>query len=345
MLMPQTRLTEGPLLDGRGRLAMAGWATAPVRVYDRARIAAPRRRIKEWDYYLISDGSRALALTIDDNAYMGMLSASWLDLGAAAERTVSRINPLPLGRTHLPPSAAAGTCFLKNGRSFGRFVTEDGVRRLRFRMENFSAGAALSADLTLTDPPRDSMVIATPFAEDPRAFYYNQKIVGMRASGTVELGAERYGFAPDRAFALLDWGRGVWTYENTWFWSAAMGELGGETFGFNLGYGFGDTSAASENMIFCGGTAHKLAAVDFGIPQRDGRDDYLSPWHFTSSDGRFEAEFRPTLDRAARTDLRLILSDQHQVFGRFSGRAVLDDGTERLFRDLPGFAEKVHNKW
>ena len=36
------------------------------------------------------------------------------------------------------PSAAAGTCFLKNGRSFGRFVTEDGVRR-RMLWENPAA--------------------------------------------------------------------------------------------------------------------------------------------------------------------------------------------------------------
>ena len=35
----------------------------------------------------------------------------------------------------------------------------------------------------------------------------------------------------------------------------------------------------------------------------------------------------------------------NQVFGVFNGRAVLDDGTVLNVKDLPGFAEKVINKW
>ena len=38
-------------------------------------------------------------------------------------------------------------------------------------------------------------------------------------------------------------------------------------------------------------------------------------------------------------------SDQHQVFGRFSGTVILDDGRKLEIRDLMGFAEKVRNKW
>ena len=41
----------------------------------------------------------------------------------------------------------------------------------------------------------------------------------------------------------------------------------------------------------------------------------------------------------------LFRSDQHQVFGRFSGTAILDNGKEKTIRNLTGFAEKVRNKW
>ena len=118
-------------------------------------------------------------------------------------------------------------------------------------------------------------------------------------------------------------------------------------FGFNIGYGFGDTSAASENMLFYNGRAHKLSQVRFHIPGDDEKrtPDYMKPWTFSSDDGRFEMGFTPVLDRASCTDLKLLKSDQHQVFGRFSGKAVLDDGTALQIRDLPGFAEKVMNKW
>ena len=38
-------------------------------------------------------------------------------------------------------------------------------------------------------------------------------------------------------------------------------------------------------------------------------------------------------------------SDQHQVFGRMSGTAILDDGTRLEIRDLLCFAEDVHNMY
>ena len=114
-------------------------------------------------------------------------------------------------------------------------------------------------------------------------------------------------------------------------------------FGWNIGYGFGDTSAATENMLFYDGKAHKLSQVKFNIPGDE--KDFLSPWTFTSDDGRFEMDFVPVLDRASCTDVKLIKSDQHQVFGRFTGKAVLDDGKVIEVKDFPGFAEKVENKW
>ena len=116
-------------------------------------------------------------------------------------------------------------------------------------------------------------------------------------------------------------------------------------FGFNLGYGFGDTSAASENVLFYDGKVHKLDEVTFHIPKKDGKDDFMSPWKFTSSDGRFEADFVPVLNRKSDTNVLIIESDQNQVFGRFNGKAVLDDGTELIMKDFFGFAEKVKNRW
>jgi len=116
-------------------------------------------------------------------------------------------------------------------------------------------------------------------------------------------------------------------------------------FGFNIGYGFGNTSAASENMLFYRGKAHKLDRITFHIPMKDGKEDYMKPWTFTSNDGRFEMDFIPIMDRASNTDVGLIGSNQHQVFGKFTGVAVLDDGTRLAVKELMGFAEKVVNKW
>ncbi|HWQ58248.1 MAG TPA: DUF2804 domain-containing protein, partial [Clostridia bacterium] len=143
------------------------------------------------------------------------------------------------------------------------------------------------------------------------------------------------------AFATLDWGRGVWTYDNTWYWGNGNGIVGGKPFGFNIGYGFGDTNAASENLIIYDGRAHKLSEIRFNIPE----DSYLKPWTFSSDDDRFEMDFVPIIDRASRTNALVIETDQHQVFGRFTGKAVLDDGRTLEMKDFLGFAEKVRNRF
>lgn len=341
----QKKLSEGELLDSNGNLTEAGYATSLVKVYDRKKIKAGKTRIKEWDYYLIYNQQLGVALTVDDNSYMGLVSISFLDFVNKTEKTVSPMTILPMGRTNLPATSKSGVTEFHNKRCFFSFKVEDGKRILLARMDNFDQGKPIRMKIILTEEPDDSMVIATPF-DKPGYFYYNQKIIGMRAKGTVEYLDQKYVFNPEDSFGLLDWGRGVWTYENTWYWSAMQGISDGHVLGFNLGYGFGDTSAASENMIFYDGQSSKLEQIKFHIPGEDeGKDDYLLPWKFTSSDHRLLLDFTPILDRSAYTSAGIVLSDQHQVFGWFDGYVVLDSGKKVMIKHMLGFAEKVRNKW
>ena len=271
---------------------------------------------------------------------MGLISASVLDFEKPWEQTTSVITAFPMGKYKLPETSAAGVTSYTDSRVNMRFGTANGVRHISCVFHKFLRDETLEAELTLTDEPQHSMVIATPF-EKPKAFYYNQKINCMRADGFMRLGGKTYDFSGEDSFATLDWGRGVWTYDNTWYWGNGNGTVNGHRVGFNIGYGFGDTSAASENMIIYDGTAHKLSKVNFNIPA----DSYTNPWTFTSNDGRFEMDFVPVIDRAARTNALIIESDQHQVFGRFTGKMVLDGGDVIELKDFMGFAEKVHNRY
>ena len=211
-------------------------------------------------------------------------------------------------------------------------------------MDRFRDGQALDAQILLTQEPEESIVMCTPF-EKPGQFYFNQKINCMRAQGKVTLGDREYVFDPEDSFAVLDWGRGVWTCRGTWYWGSASGMVDGVPFGFNIGYGFGDTSAATENALFYGGKLHKLSQVTFHIPRKNGREHYLAPWTFDSDDRRFRMKFRPILDRAACPSAGVVRSGQHQVFGSFTGTAVLDDGTAVRLKELLGCAEKVDDRW
>ncbi len=337
----QHEITQnGPLLNANGTLREPGWARSLLLDYRRADVKAGKLRIKEWDYYIITNDSFGVALTIADNSYMGLISASVLEFEKPWEQTTTVLTAFPMGKYGLPETSSAGDTLYGDKRVQMAFRVQPGERRLSCRFARFLGEDALELELTLAQPPMDSMVIATPF-DAPRAFYYNQKINCMPASGVMTLGSRSFEFAPETSFGMLDWGRGVWTYDNTWYWGNGNGIVNGKPFGFNIGYGFGNTSAASENLLLYGGVAHKLSRVQFNIPE----ESFLKPWTFSSDDGRFEMDFVPVIDRVARTNALIIESDQHQVFGRFTGRAVLDDGTPLELKDFLGFAEKVRNRY
>ncbi|KAI1811616.1 hypothetical protein GGS20DRAFT_92298 [Poronia punctata] len=424
MLLHPEITTPGPLHSQNGTLANPGFMRTPLLGYDRSLIRASSWRLKEWDYYLISDSSCALCLTIADLGYAALYSVSLIDLGSstrildpetdnlgnikpdtvpegskANSKTVSVIKPLTFGSTGLPTTSMEGITSVEHSKIRLRFVVtrnsddddedddddeENQGRRKQgattkrhlsvYVRDFFSRGKPLEAEITLDEEPRDSMVIASPFANHPHSFFYNRKIVGMRATGTLSLGGKGEGrkhvFDPEGggALGLLDWGRGVWTRDNTWYWAAAHGyhhlepqhsqNSEGEQsekkegkivrIGFNLGYGFSDPSAATENVFFVDGVGHKLDKIDFGIPDDDvpgKKPSFLKQWNFTSNDGRLEMTLTPIVDRADYINLGLVVSDQHQIMGRCAGKVILDDGSVLKFEDLLATAEKIRNKW
>ena len=336
------------LLDEEGYLTCPGYSTAEVWDYERADIRASAFRIKEWDYYYFGNEHFGVALTIADNSYMGLISASLLDFDKNFQHTKSKMVPLTFGRFALPPSADTGETSYQSKKLEMTFRADDKVRHLRCHFQDFYEGMPLLIDVKLTDFPQDRMSIATPFAGKPNYFYYNQKILSMHAEGYVQMGERGYtlGSSP-LDMGLLDWGRGVWPYKNTWYWSALNTVLkDGRTFSFNFGYGFGDTSAATENMLFVDGNADKLEDVFFDIPSKeDGTLDYLSPWHVYSPDRRVDLAFTPVMNRASDTKLLFLRSEQNQVFGKFSGTVRLSTGETLTLDGAFGFAERVFNKW
>jgi hypothetical protein len=111
--------------------------------------------------------------------------------------------------------------------------------------------------------------------------------------------------------------------------------------GLNLGFGFGDTSAATENTVTLDGRIHKLGQVDFTYDPVDCR----RPWHMKAPDGRLDLVFTPFVERVARTNLLVITSEWHQMFGHYAGQVRTDDGEVIELNGLIGFAKEHHARW
>ena len=327
--------TPGPVLDQKGAI-VPGYSRRAVRTYRRAEIRAPFYRIKEWDFYQASDGEKCIQFTYGHASYAGQVGVMLFDF-QKGERIadISRLLALPFGRLHLPESAEedSDVRYEKNGMLL-RFKTQGDTRYLSFVTQDFEA------ELTLMRKNPNSIVVNVPFAESPTAFYYNQKINCMSACGYAKYKDKTYYFGED-AFGLLDWGRGVWPFHNEWYWSNGTGLLGDKLFGFNLGMGFGDTRAATENCLFYAGGFSKLGRVHFLLD----KNDYMRPWLLRDEEGRLYLTLKPSYDRTTRTKALWVNNCCHQMFGRFYGTAVWEDGTVLHIDGLPAFAEHAVNNW
>jgi len=231
---------------------------------------------------------------------------------------------VPLGRgITLARNSDTGDCTYSNKRVGVGFYVEDGARRIKVRWDKFD-GVPLHADLRFSLPAdHESTVIVTPIQGD--RFYYNRKVNSMPVEGTLRIGDETTVMSPESSLGNLDWGRGVWEYNSFWVWASASGFLGdGRRVGLNMGRGFGDTSAATENTLLLDGRIHKLGdvAIDYEA------SDFMRPWQMRSE--RVDLVFTPFVERVAETKLVVIDSEVHQMFGRYVGSIVADEMARAL---------------
>ncbi len=337
----------GPLLNPDGTLAQQGYARRLILEYNKENIAHGVLRIKEWDYYAILTDEYGITFTISEMGIMTLYSVVWLDFKAKSFYPTDQMYLLTRGKTNMPRTSETGDIIHDDKKLKVKHLRTPGKRQIIWDFPAFMNGKGLKCDLMLEQPAEmESMVIATSWKEKRTAFYYNQKVNCMPATGWVRIGDQEFKFGKENhALAVLDWGRGVWTYKNQWYWGSLSGYWNGHLIGWNIGYGFSDRTPASENMVFFDGKAHKLEDVWFHIPEKNGKRMYMEPWKFSSSDGRFEMDFRPVIDRNADVNLLIFRSIQHQVFGYFTGFFILDDGTKIEIKNMLGFAEDVYNRW
>lgn len=344
--MQNELLSEGKLLNKDGTLSKVGWSRQPLldsnledAKFYRLRMLQ-RFRIKRWDYYAIFTPERFFSATIADLGYAGNIFVYTLDFGTKVLHEEGLVIPLGNG-VALPRNNTSGNASFSNNKVSLRFEKQDDQRKISVSWPEFHEGRGIEADITLDMPQsHESMNIVIPIGK--QRFYYNHKINCLPAKGKLKYGEIEEELSPDTSVGSLDWGRGVWDYQSKWKWASASGFLAdGGTVGLNMGYGFGDNSAATENALILNGVIHKLDQVEFDYDPAN----YMKPWTFRDNQGRLDLTLTPFTERVAQTNLGIIFSEVHQMFGKYSGLVIDDYGNKVIIEGLSGFAEDHFARW
>ena len=341
----QTEYRENTeLLAEDGTLLAKGWARHNVFRYDRDRVRHVMRR-KEWDFYQISDGRLMLQLSFANISLGGYASAVLVDL-KEGKTLVSDMAPFLGGKDRyvLPPRGdVPNRVRFRIGKAVFEAVTEETVRRLRY--DNGSVHCEISMDIL---PGLENITTVLPFTGYPDRYFTTTKQNCMPCEGFLRSGTDRWEFDRADSFCVLDWGRVCTPYSLVWYWGNGSGWLtdrGGEKhlFGFEITWGIGDESNATETCVFYDGKAHKIGAVD--VETFPKPDRYMQSWHFLSEDGRFNLTMQPFYDHHSDLNVLAMRMHSHQVHGLWNGTVTLDDGRVLEIKDFYAFCEYVENRW
>ena len=342
----QNELTaQSTLLNEKGRLNQVGWSRNQILDCNLENVnffaikALQKYRVKVWDYYAVFTPNGFLGLTLSNLGYAGMMQVYTVDFETNEYYEMSEI--VPFGKNAvLARNSTDGVSSFSNDKLSMKFEKVDGVRMLDVHWNEFKDGKNLDVHLELTEEDYESMVITIPIGE--KRFYYNTKTNCMPTKGTIQLGDAIETVKAEESMAQLDWGRGIWVYSSFWNWASTSQYLpDGRRFGLNLGEGFGNTEAATEDCVILDNKVHKLGKVHWEYDS----SDYMKPWRFYDDDGRLDITLTPFKERHAASHLVVIDSVVHQMFGYYSGKVVLDDGEVLEIRDVLGFAEEHSARW
>ena len=336
------------LLKSDGSLNAVGWSRRCIIEYNKEDVAKKLRwRLKEWDFYQASDGEWMVQINFANITVGSGATCAVVNLKTGKRYDFAKIEVATKNRCELSSrDAESPSNFIyKKGKVYMQLKIEQESRNIVFKTVT-KDGMDFEANLLMHHlPNNESISIVTPFDGDARRFFLTTKYNCMPTEGYVKIGDENIvTFDKEKTYSVLDWGRGVWPHKNHWYWGNGATEIDGKIFGFEITWGIGNTSLATETCVFYDGKAHKIGAVDVEVhPKING---WMNPWVFKDDQNKFNLTMTPFFDNeSGMLFCGLLGMKTHQVHGYFNGTVTLSDGKVLEINNAYAFCEYVENLW
>lgn len=325
------------LCDSRGMLnpGAVGWSRKPL--HD-CNVTGRWPRKKKWNYWCVTCENFAFSVTLADIDYIGLAAAYFID--CEKQFMVERVAVTPLGAGIRMPDPVEETVAFSGQKLDFSIDYLPGEIKITFRSPSLD-GKKVSADITIAVPPaHETLNVVVPWCDS--RFQFTSKQNTLAAEGVVEVGGDTYKLIPGKAFACLDFGRGVWPYETKWNWASTSSWQGKRLVGLNLGGKWTDGTGSTENGVCLDGKLFKIS--DRAVFTYD-KSDFMLPWSIkTAETDDVDLIFTPVYGRKGKINALVLKTDDNQLFGHFSGKVRAGDKKIKLDRAF-GWAEEHISLW
>ncbi len=324
------------LCDARGRLNpdAVGFARQPL---FRANLTGRWPRKKRWNFWNWIGPDFVFSVVLADIDLTSFCSFTLTDF-RDGKHLAGASYGWP-GRIALPERVEATVGFSRAGIEYRNAIDGENLD-VRF-LGRASEGTAIEAAFAVQRPPgHESLNVVVPWSETH--FQCNSKHAALPCAGEIRAGDRHYVLDPRTAFAVQDWGRGIWPHRSFWNWGVATGHAGDDLLGVNFGAKWTTGTGSNENGILCNGRLHKV--------MEDLRWEYdpvewRKPWRVVAEHSRaIDLVLEPVVAHTPRLNLGVIETGGVCAFGRWRG-TVRVENREITVDGLIGWAEEFAHRW
>ncbi|MDR2481739.1 MAG: DUF2804 domain-containing protein [Spirochaetaceae bacterium] len=325
------------IIDSRGFTVNLGWAKSPFFLYNDSSLIVPHGIISSFDKYIIFSNSFMFVFELCNNGDFGFLNVTAVSLLDKHILSKNIRVLFPMEDLTLPPSSETGSVkFMHKNNLLEFIIMEKNTRIIKIDIPQIGHNRRLRGEVVLIEPPNaQSVYTLSSWQSENRKFKFLRCSPWWIVEGVMQFENTDMAFYKDRAWGIFYWNRIVRPKSDIHYWAAGCGLYNGRQISFNLGYGTDNFVFGTENAFFIDGVLYKLELVTFQISPVS----LLKPWNFTSNDKCLEMTFFP-LQEHYHSHYIFFRSDvTHQIFGFFSGRLTLTDGSIVYFNKITGITE------
>jgi hypothetical protein len=317
-----------------------------------------RMRLKKWEYTSIVTPQHLFAAVVIDSGYVGAAFAYVVDRATGRRHEWSTLVPMAVGVRVAESSIGGVSECRKRGWGGVRIAHDHSTRAVEVELAAHGATRAMDAapdlvaSFTIRDDGDRPQPVAVVEESEPGCWLYTHKCYGLEAGGTLRAGHMVEEAEMGSAWAGIDYNVGFRPHETWWNWAAGAGRASdGTPVGFNLtahrpwpGAGR-DVPRRDEDAADCAlwidGRLVKIRRAEFDYRP----DELMAPWRVSDGEGLVDLRFEPLGDRSEHTNLGLVQSKLHQLYGRFRGELRDRGGRRVAIDDVFGLTEQHFARW
>ncbi|MGL5330446.1 MAG: DUF2804 domain-containing protein [Peptostreptococcaceae bacterium] len=313
--------------DGKINENSIGWCK---KVFSNCDIEKSYFRKKIWNHYMCMNKNFICAFAIVKLDYAGLIFIDFYDLKKNKE--IHKSITIPFCTGMIIHNAIGSYAHFQNKDMYMNIIRKKNRLYFMVKWDEIDIDASFSLQ-------KESLNVLIPWSD--KRFHYTSKQFPLKVQGYIRIENDEKFSLNNKTSGFIDYGRGIWEREKSWYWLTCSFKNKEEMIGLNLGAKWTDNTGVNENAIKINKILYKIYSdVVFEKISRD-------KWNIKSKDNEHElVDLIFKIDKVYdKINNKIIVkSSLKQHIGKLSGVVKVND-KEVNFDKVICWFEDHYAKW